>query len=97
MLNNIFEKMVKPETSMKTFLHVGCGPQRKNQTTPSFAGEDWKELRFDIDRSNTKGQALSYCLSVLFLSSRDSIINLQRSFSAVSVLKDTHFVDPAAV
>jgi len=34
---------------MKTFLHVGCGPVRKAQTTPVFASDDWRELRFDID------------------------------------------------
>ena len=34
---------------MKTFLHVGCGPKRKDRTTAGFA--DWKELRFDIDES----------------------------------------------
>jgi SAM-dependent methyltransferase len=34
---------------MKTFLHVGCGDSRKEHTTPAFAREDWRELRFDID------------------------------------------------
>jgi len=34
---------------MKTFLHVGCGPKRKDQTTAGFA--EWNELRFDIDES----------------------------------------------
>ena len=34
---------------MKTFLHVGCGPKRKNQTTRVFAGDDWQEVRLDID------------------------------------------------
>jgi predicted SAM-dependent methyltransferase len=32
---------------MKNFLHVGCGPKRKDRTTAGFA--DWNELRFDID------------------------------------------------
>lgn len=36
---------------MKTFLHVGCGPKRKNSTTPAFARDDWTELRLDIDES----------------------------------------------
>lgn len=36
---------------MKTFLHVGCGQKRKNQTTKEFSQGDWKELRFDIDQS----------------------------------------------
>ena len=34
---------------MKTFLHVGCGPKRKDRTTAGFA--DWSELHFDIDES----------------------------------------------
>jgi len=34
---------------MKTFLHVGCGPKHKNQTTPGFNNNDWQELRLDID------------------------------------------------
>ena len=34
---------------MKTFLHVGCGPKRKDRTTAGFA--DWSELRLDIDES----------------------------------------------
>jgi ubiquinone/menaquinone biosynthesis C-methylase UbiE len=34
---------------MKSFLHVGCGPKRKDRTTAGFA--DWGELRFDIDES----------------------------------------------
>lgn len=34
---------------MKTFLHVGCGPKRKDQTTRGFNTPDWKELRLDID------------------------------------------------
>jgi ubiquinone/menaquinone biosynthesis C-methylase UbiE len=36
---------------MKTFLHVGCGPKRKNQTTRGFNTADWTELRLDIDAS----------------------------------------------
>ena len=34
---------------MKTFLHVGCGPKKKDQTTQSFAQGDWQEIRLDID------------------------------------------------
>jgi len=41
--------MVKPETYMKTFLHVGCGPKRKDQTTRGFNTPDWQEVRLDID------------------------------------------------
>ena len=36
---------------MPTFLHVGCGPKRKSQTTPGFNRPEWKELRFDIDET----------------------------------------------
>jgi SAM-dependent methyltransferase len=34
---------------MPTLLHVGCGPKRKAQTTRGFQGDDWRELRLDID------------------------------------------------
>jgi ubiquinone/menaquinone biosynthesis C-methylase UbiE len=34
---------------MPTFLHVGCGPARKAQTTATFAGDDWVEIRLDVD------------------------------------------------
>ncbi len=34
---------------MKRFLHVGCGPKRKAQTTAAFDTPDWQEVRFDID------------------------------------------------
>lgn len=35
--------------SNRTFLHVGCGEKRKDKTTPTFAGDDWSELRLDIN------------------------------------------------
>jgi len=34
---------------MPTFLHVGCGPKRKDSTTPGFNMPSWNELRLDID------------------------------------------------
>jgi hypothetical protein len=34
---------------MPVFLHVGCGPKRQAQTTPGFAGAEWREVRLDID------------------------------------------------
>lgn len=34
---------------MRTFLHVGCGPKRKDQTTRGFNTPQWHELRLDID------------------------------------------------
>jgi len=36
---------------MKTFLHIGCGPKRKEQTTRGFNTPDWEELRLDIDEN----------------------------------------------
>lgn len=36
---------------MKTFLHVGCGPKRKDQTTRGFNTLEWNELRLDIDEA----------------------------------------------
>jgi len=35
---------------MKVFLHVGCGPKRKDKTTPAFDTPEWNELRLDIDK-----------------------------------------------
>jgi protein O-GlcNAc transferase len=44
------KKIVKSKTSSpKTFLHVGCGPQRKNATTQGFNTDNWIELRLDIN------------------------------------------------
>jgi len=36
---------------MPRFLHVGCGPKRKNLTVQAFAAADWEEVSLDIDRS----------------------------------------------
>lgn len=36
---------------MKTFLHIGCGPKRKDKTTRGFNTDEWHELRLDIDAS----------------------------------------------
>ena len=36
---------------MKTFLHVGCGPKRKDQITCGFKVFEWSEQRLDIDAS----------------------------------------------
>jgi predicted SAM-dependent methyltransferase len=33
----------------KTFLHVGCGPLTKENTTLEFNSNDWEEIRVDID------------------------------------------------
>lgn len=37
--------------NQKTFLHIGCGPKRKNQTTRGFNTPEWHEQRLDIDES----------------------------------------------
>ncbi len=34
---------------MPTFLHVGCGPLTKADTTRGFRGPEWDEVRLDID------------------------------------------------
>lgn len=36
---------------MKTILHVGCGPKRKDKTTRGFNTDAWAEIRLDIDPS----------------------------------------------
>jgi len=36
---------------MKTILHVGCGPKRKDKTTRGFNTNAWTEIRLDIDPS----------------------------------------------
>lgn len=36
---------------MKTFLHVGCGPSHKEETTRGFNTSEWKELRLDINEA----------------------------------------------
>ena len=36
---------------MKIFLHVGCGPKRKDRTTAGFNTPEWHEQRLDIDES----------------------------------------------
>ena len=35
----------------QTFLHIGCGPKRKDRTTPGFNTSTWNELCFDIDET----------------------------------------------
>lgn len=39
------------DLNMKIFLHIGCGPKRKDRTTPGFNTDAWTELRYDIDES----------------------------------------------
>lgn len=33
------------------FLHIGCGPKRKDSTTKVFNSDDWDEITLDIDES----------------------------------------------
>lgn len=33
----------------RAFLHVGCGPAKRQHTTRGFIGDDWQEVRLDID------------------------------------------------
>lgn len=35
----------------RKLLHVGCGPAKKHQTIPFFFGQDWEEIRYDIDKN----------------------------------------------
>jgi ubiquinone/menaquinone biosynthesis C-methylase UbiE len=37
---------------MKKLLHVGCGADRINRTTPGFNDGSWKEVRLDINELN---------------------------------------------
>ena len=39
------------------FLHVGCGQNSKENTTPVFNSDEWEEVRLDID----KDAHLSFC------------------------------------
>lgn len=39
-----------PQTPRRV-LHVGCGPARKRDMVPAFHGDDWVEVRCDIDAS----------------------------------------------
>jgi hypothetical protein len=37
--------------ALRTLLHVGCGPKRKDRTTRGFNTDEWHEVRLDIDAS----------------------------------------------
>ena len=36
-------------TACKRVLHVGCGLKRRDKLHGSFHGDDWQEIRLDID------------------------------------------------
>jgi hypothetical protein len=46
---HVFVGEIMTELRIKTFLHVGCGPVHKENTTAGFSSDSWRELRFDID------------------------------------------------
>ena len=48
---NILEDSKMRESEKKVFLHIGCGPARKEHTTGEFRTDRWNELRLDIDES----------------------------------------------
>ena len=50
-MNHIQGEYGKEETTMKRFLHVGCGQSKQQHTTRGFADKSWQEVRFDIDES----------------------------------------------
>ena len=43
------EETMNEVAATRTFLHVGCGPQRKDATTQGFNTDQWTELRLDIN------------------------------------------------
>lgn len=45
------EQAIRPvwATGAPVFLHVGCGMSRKSSVSPGFQGDDWREIRLDID------------------------------------------------
>ena len=60
----------------KKFLHVGCGGNYKDRTTPGFASDDWKEVRLDIDESANPDIISSVLdLSVIDTESFDAIFS----------------------
>jgi predicted SAM-dependent methyltransferase len=60
---------------MKSFLHVGCGPQNKSGIK-GFNSDEWKEIRFDIDESvNPDIQGTLTDMSLVDSSSVDAIFS----------------------
>lgn len=58
---------------MKTFLHVGCGPQNKT-SLKGFNSDQWKEIRFDIDKNvNPDIEGTLVDMSLVETSSVDAI------------------------
>jgi SAM-dependent methyltransferase len=60
---------------MKSFLHVGCGPQNKTGVK-GFNSDEWKEIRFDIDKNvNPDIQGTLTDMSLVDSSSVDAIFS----------------------
>jgi predicted SAM-dependent methyltransferase len=60
---------------MKSFLHVGCGPQNKSGLK-GFNSDEWKEIRFDIDESvNPDIQGTLTDMNLVESSSLDAIFS----------------------
>ena len=60
---------------MKSFLHVGCGPQNKSGLK-GFKSDEWKEIRFDIDENvNPDIQGSLTDMSLVDSSSVDAIFS----------------------
>src|SRR5690606_12654686 len=47
----LFDRHSTQVANMKQFLHVGCGPKDKTQTTRGFNSDAWREIRLDIDET----------------------------------------------
>lgn len=45
----ILPKALFPNNSIKTVLHVGCGPYYPNSLPETFPTDEWQEIRLDID------------------------------------------------
>ena len=69
---------------MKSFLHVGCGPQNKS-VIKGFNTDEWKEIRFDIDENvNPDIRGTLTDMSLVSSSSMDAIFsshNIEHIFS----------------
>ena len=76
---------------MRTFLHVGSGPQRKDKTTAGFNTSDWQEMRLDIDASVSPDVIGTMTdMSAIDTASVDAIYSSHNEFNRV--LKPDGFV-----
>lgn len=49
--NAAFSQFVEMAAGRKIVLHIGCGAPSREKVHPTFRGDDWFELRLDIDAS----------------------------------------------